>query len=283
MRTVASIYLDLTNYPTYGDLAAAKIDYAALALLIIYDATASGSSTSTGTAVPGQVMSISASSSPRTVVTYGELGQTWDTYSELFSNFANYRNLAYMSVGSDGVCAIRVVHPASASGSSSSNGSTTARMTLTAAASGTSTSVGTASAIMVSRVQGAADSNSDGSAVIRQHSSLSASATSSSSGSINATMIEAIWYLSADGTAITDGAGNLVATIRESGTGESTSTGSGTPSWVVGISGSTVIITSGQESIRLRISGNFMFATAISSGSIEERHLVSANGWGIPI
>lgn len=285
MRTVEALYLDLTNYPTYGDLAAAKVSYTELGLKTFFDGSSSGTSTSSGSNV------ITAVFDPSSAASSTSTGSA--TLGRIHSESASGTSV------SSGDTSIGVIFPITGSATSLSSGTNTVRSTARIKAR---------SGYPVPTTYGElAETWSDYRTVaanfynyIKLASRLEAN---SSSGSLNATPIEAIWYLSADGTSTSSGSNGIVSIVRLSPSGESNSSGDIDDGLIIAtqfdaesasdgvfdvrsiirISGFASSNASGQQSVKLNISGDFMVALATSYGTIRERHLVSANGWGIPI
>lgn len=184
MRTASSLYLDLANYPTYGDLAAAKVSYADLAVKTFHDVSSAGASSSNGGAGMTAMVRLAADAS-------------------------------VLSGGSANSASIEALWGAESSGQSSSFGSAVLGQVLTTTGSSASSSAGSLDATTVEALwslSADASSSSAGSASIRERQSAALSGQSTSVGSAGPGMIEAKWFLTAQGTATTGG--SLTAALR---------------------------------------------------------------------
>lgn len=297
MRTVSALYLDLANYPTYGDLKAAKVSYTALALKTFHDGSASGSSTSGGSATLR----------------------------------AAYRPVAdgtAISGGSANPTMIEALWPITASGSSTSGGSATmARRFTVKATAGTPIprtygelgaafgdyaalaaaydtylkaaskmaapqSTGSAAFGIVRRVTGNGTSTSTGQAILGTLYDITATAsprtitygeiagqygsyTELAAAFANYGVLQTVVRGS-------NGSCQIRTVQRQTGTALSTSAGSAYLLRVklLTASGTSTSTGTGTQRLIVRTTPNAM---SVSTGTITERHLAAANGWGIPI
>lgn len=242
--------------------------------------TASGSSTSDGVATVNVTRPVSASgtstSDGSAVIEVTKLMSASGSSTSDGSAAVNVtRPLSASGTStSDGTATVNVTRPMSASGSSTSDGTATPQLLLPLTASGTSTSDGSA-AINIStgavehQITASGTSTSDGSATLGVTRPITASGSSTSDGSA---ALAAVRPLTASGTSTSSGTAQIGATRPISASGTSTSDGAAAVNIIHPMSASGTSTSDGSATLTLVLGGGVEHAitaagTSTSDGS----------------